>query len=52
MTTMWTISLIWLALQVPVAVLIGKSIRFGRVGHEKRSAPSRNPRYYPGVVWC
>ena len=25
MTTMWTISLIWLALQLPVAVLIGKS---------------------------
>ena len=51
MTTMWTLSLIWLALQVPVAVLIGKSIRFGRVGHEKRRAPARDPRYYPGVVW-
>jgi hypothetical protein len=49
---MWTIILAWLALQLPLAVLIGKSIKFGTVGHKKRRAPSRGPRYYPGVVWC
>jgi hypothetical protein len=48
----WTIILAWLALQLPLAVLIGKSIKFGTVGHKKRRAPSRGPRYYPGVVWC
>lgn len=52
MTTMWTIILVWLALQLPLAVLIGKSIKFGTVGHEKRRAPARDPRYYPDVVWC
>lgn len=52
MTTMWTIILIWLALQLPLAVLIGKSIKFGTVGLEKRRAPERDPRFYPGVVWC
>jgi hypothetical protein len=50
MTTMWTISLAWFALQVPLAVLIGKSINFGTVGHKKR-APARDPRFYPGIVW-
>ena len=52
MTVMWTIILVWLALQLPLAVLIGKSIKFGTVGYRKQRAPSRDPRYYPGVVWC
>jgi hypothetical protein len=47
----WTITLVWLALQLPLAVLIGKSIKFGAVGHERR-ASAREPRYCPGVVWC
>ena len=51
MTTMWTIVLAWLALQLPLAMLIGKSIKFGAVGHQKRRAPAKDPRYYPGVVW-
>ena len=51
MTMMWTIILVWLALQLPLGVLIGKWIKFGTVGPEKR-APARDPRYYPGVVWC
>ena len=37
-------------LQLPLAVLIGKSIKFGTVGHEKRRR-TRDPRFYPGVVW-
>ena len=52
MSMMWTIILVWLALQLPLAVLIGKSIKFGTVGLEKRRAPARDPRFYPGVVWC
>ena len=52
MTVTWTIILAWLALQLPLAVLIGKSIKFGTIGHKKRRAPPRDPRYYPGVVWC
>ena len=52
MTTMWTIILVWLALQLPLGVLIGKAIKFGTVGHEKRHAPAKDPRYYPDVVWC
>jgi hypothetical protein len=52
MTTMWTIILVWLVLQLPLAMLIGKSIKFGTVGLEKRRAPARDPRFYPGVVWC
>ena len=52
MTTMWTIILVWLALQLPLGVLIGKAIKFGTVGHEKRRAPAKDPRYYPDVVWC
>jgi len=52
MTTMWTIVLAWLALQLPLAMLIGKSIKFGAVGHQKRRAPARDPMFYPGVVWC
>jgi hypothetical protein len=52
MTVMWTIILTWLALQLLLAVPIGKSIKFGTVGHKKGRAPSRDPRYYPGVVWC
>jgi hypothetical protein len=47
MTTMWTIILVWLALELPLAMLIGKSIKFGTVGHEKRAAARE-----PGVVWC
>ena len=52
MTVMWTIILAWLALQLPLAVLIGKSIKFGTIGYKKRRAPARDPRFYPGVVWC
>jgi len=52
MTTMWTTVLAWLAVQLPLAMLIGKSIKFGAVGHQKRRAPARDPRFYPGVVWC
>lgn len=52
MTVMWTIILAWLTLQLPLAVLIGKSIKFGTVGHAKKLAPSRDPRYHSGVVWC
>ena len=53
MTVMWTIILAWLALQLPLAVLNGKSIKFGTVGYKKaRGARSRDRRYYPGVVWC
>ena len=52
MTMMWTIILVWLALQLPLAVLIGKSIKFGAVGHKKR-APARSGEYlHPDVVWC
>jgi len=29
MTIMWTIIIAWLALQLPLGMLIGKSIRFG-----------------------
>jgi hypothetical protein len=51
MTVMWTVILIWLALQLPLGMVIGKSIKFGAVGFVKR-APARDPRYYSGVVWC
>ena len=51
MTTMWTIILVWLALQLPLAMLIGRWIKFGSVGHQVRRAPAKDPRYYPGVVW-
>jgi hypothetical protein len=49
---MWTIICVWLALQLPFAVLIGKSIKVGTVGHANKLAPSRDPRYRPGIVWC
>ncbi len=45
MTVTWTIIIAWLAIQVPLGVLIGKTIKFGAVGRAKKSAPS-------GVVWC
>ena len=52
MTMMWTIIIAWLALQLPLAMLIGKSIKFGTVGHEERRRTSaKDPRFYPGVVW-
>jgi hypothetical protein len=51
MSTVWTIILVWLALQLPLAMLIGKSIKFGSVGSQKRRAPAKDPRHYPGVVW-
>ena len=47
MTMMWIIIVVWLALELPLAMLIGKSIKSGTVGHAKR-APAREP----GVVWC
>jgi hypothetical protein len=49
---MWTIILVWLALQLPLAVVIGKSINLGTVVHNKLPAPSRDPKFHPGVVWC
>ena len=52
MTVMWTIIIAWLAIQVPLGILIGKTIKFGTVGHAKMRSPSKDPRYYPGVVWC
>ena len=45
MTVMWTIILVWLALQLPLAVLIGKSIKFGTVGYKNERAPSRTKWY-------
>ena len=52
MTMMSTIILVWLALQLPLAVLIGKSIKFGAVGH-RSAAPARSGEYlHPDVVWC
>jgi hypothetical protein len=45
MTVTWTIMIAWLAIQVPLGVLIGKTIKLGTIGHAKKSAPS-------GVVWC
>jgi hypothetical protein len=53
-TTFWTIILVWLAIQLPLALLVGKAMRFGRVGHETRPqrAASKDPRHHPGVVWC
>lgn len=45
MTVTWTIIIAWLAIQVPLGVLIGKTIKFGTIGHAKKNAPS-------GVVWC
>ena len=37
MTVTWTIIIAWLAIQVPLGVLIGKTIRFGAVGHAHRA---------------
>ena len=52
MTAMWTIIIAWLAIQLPLGILIGKTIKFGTVEPAKVRSPSRDPRYYPGVVWC
>ena len=47
MTVMWTIILAWLALQLPLAVLIGKSIvRYGRAQEASRSF--KRPEVLPG----
>jgi hypothetical protein len=51
MTVLWMIILIWLALQLPLAVLIGKSIRFGMSGPQKAS-PGSYVNLPAGVVWC
>jgi hypothetical protein len=51
METIWTILLAWLALQIPLGMLIGKSIKFGTGGHEKR-LPAKDPKYFPDLVWC
>jgi hypothetical protein len=51
MTVTWTIILAWLVVQIPLGVLIGKTIKFGTAGHTKQRTLSRDPRYYPGVVW-
>jgi hypothetical protein len=45
MTVMWTIIIAWLVIQLPLGILIGKTIKFGAVGHPRTSVPS-------GVVWC
>jgi hypothetical protein len=47
MTMMWTIIIAWLAIQLPLGVLIGKVIKFGTGGYAKRS-----PSSDPGIVWC
>ena len=52
MTAMWTIIIAWLAIQLPLGILIGKTIKFGTVEPAKVRSPSRDPKYYPGVVWC
>jgi len=49
---MWTTIIVWLALQLPLGILIGKSIKFGTVGPERRRALPRDPKFHPGVVWC
>jgi hypothetical protein len=35
MTLTWTILASWLALQIPLAVLVGRFIRLGMSGHEQ-----------------
>jgi hypothetical protein len=60
MSVMWTVIIVWLALQIPIAMLVGKCIKFGTVGFEKRPVQARDPRRlfardprrHPGVVWC
>jgi len=51
MTVMWTIIVVWLAIQLPLGILVGKTIKFGTVGSNKR-ALLQDPRHCPGVVWC
>ena len=45
MTVMWMMIIAWLVIQLPLGILIGKTIKFGTAGHEKARAPA-------GVVWC
>ena len=47
MTMMWTIIIAWLAIQLPLGLLIGKVINSGTGGYAKRS-----PSSDPGIVWC
>jgi hypothetical protein len=47
MTMMWTIIIAWLAIQLPLGLLIGKVIKSGTGGYAKRS-----PSSDPGIVWC
>ena len=47
MTMMWTTIIVWLAIQLPLGLLIGKVIKFGTSGYAKRS-----PSSDPGIVWC
>jgi len=49
MTLTWTILASWLALQIPLAVLVGRFIRFGMSGHEKGASARKAT---PAVVWC
>jgi hypothetical protein len=51
MTAMWTIFAIWLAVQLPLAVLTGKSIKLGMQGQSDPSL-EKDLRHYRGVVWC
>src|SRR5262249_32596025 len=51
MTLIWTIVLAWFVLSLPLAVLVGGSIKLGMNGPGKRaSAP--NAKVHPAVVWC
>jgi hypothetical protein len=51
MTLTWTIILAWLALQLPLGAIIGRSIRFGMRGAEM-PVPGRYAKLHPAVVWC
>ena len=51
MTVTWTILIAWLAIQLPLGILIGKTIKFGTDVHNK-AALLQDPRRCPGVVWC
>jgi hypothetical protein len=43
MTLMWTILVVWLALQLPLGMLVGKSIKWAAEEHPAK------PRRYAGV---
>jgi hypothetical protein len=47
MTVTWTIIVVWLAIQLPLGILIGKVIKFGT-----GVTAMRSPSIDQGVVWC